>query len=180
MYLLTMKQLSKAAPHAKSGEPILVAGLYGGTAGAANNAPNQGAWTAAEDQIIFDSTLRGDGWAGLSPLLTIHGRSADQVNGRIQALTSATGPLPAWWTHTHQEAQVAQRKKAHSGEKELKVEEQEGLARWVYNGYQGIRPAVFHHSRCTERLRKEVRAMEDMDTECLMLAGQIFDARLRQ
>lgn len=122
--------------------------------------------------MIFDGTLRGDGWVGVRPLLTVHGRSKVQINGRIEALLGSS--LPLWWIHTHRDAQQVQRVKKHCGEEPLRPEEWEELAMWVYNGYKGINPRVFHYSRCTERLRKEVGAMQDMDTACLMRAASLF------
>ncbi|KAL8823028.1 MAG: hypothetical protein Q9191_006247 [Dirinaria sp. TL-2023a] len=164
--------LTKVPPHAKSGAPIYIGGYYAQTPSTVTHADGERAWSAAEDQIIFDGTLRGDGWPGLRPLLTTHGRSGDQIIGRIEALRGS--PLPRWWTFTHREAQQALRAKKHCGEDPLQPEEWEELAMWVYNGYRGINPRVFDETRCTERLRKEVRAMEDMDTATLIFAASKF------
>jgi len=58
----------------------------------------------------------------------------------------------------------------------LKMEEWMELVVWVYNGYQGLNPSVFCYSRCTERLRKELRVLDDLDARVVVMAGQYFAA----
>ena len=79
------------------------------------------------------------------------------------------------WNQTHKDAQKFLRDQLHRGECELSVEEWEELTVWVYHGFEGINPSVFHYSRCTERLRKEVRVLlEDLDADLLRRVGAYF------
>jgi len=131
-------------------------------------------WSAAEDQIIFDSTLRGDGWRGLSTLFTKRARAPAEIMARIEALKNVR--LPAMWMETHLTTQTYLHDRYHHGEDHLKMEEWMELVIWVYNDYQGLNPAVFHHSRCTERLRKEIRVLDDLDPGVVIRAGFYFAA----
>ena len=129
-------------------------------------------WNDSEDQVLFDATMRGDGWPGLGGLLTTNARSPEEILARMEELKNAR--LPAMWTQTHVAAQKFLRDRFHRGEDNLKEEEWRELAVWVYNGYVGINPSVFHYSRCTERLRKEVRVLEDLDAKVVVRIGAFF------
>lgn len=52
------------------------------------------------------------------------------------------------------------------------------LVVWVYNDYQGLNPSVFHYSRCTERLREELRVLDDLDARVVVRAGHFFAAEI--
>lgn len=131
-------------------------------------------WSAAEDEVIFDSMLRGDGWAGLSTLLTKRAREPAEIMARIEQLTNVR--LPAMWSNSHLNTQKWLQERYHHGEDHLKMEEWMELVVWVYNGYQGLNPSVFHYSRCTERLRKELRVLDDLDERMVIMAGSYFSA----
>jgi len=159
---------------AKSGGPIYVeqeAGRYMGP-----RIGGSAAWSAAEDEVIFDSMLRGEGWPGLSTLLTKRAREPQEIMARIGQLTNVR--LPAMWSHSHLGTQKWLQDRYHHGEDHLKMEEWMELVVWVYNDYQGLNPAVFYYSRCTERLRKELRVLDDLDALVVVRAGQYFAAEI--
>lgn len=133
-------------------------------------------WSAAEDEVIFDSMLRGDGWPGLSALLTKRAREPEEITARISRLTNVR--LPALWSYSHLDTQQWLQQRYHHGEMALKMEEWMELAVWVYKDHQGINPAVFHYSRCTERLRKEVRVLDELDAQVVVRAAQYFAAEM--
>lgn len=133
-------------------------------------------WSAAEDEVIFDATLRGDGWPGLSALLTKRGREPEEIMARISQMTNVR--LPALWSYSHLGTQQWLQKRYHHGEIALQMEEWMELVVWVCRDYQGLNPAVFHYSRCTERLRKEIRVLDDLDARVVVRAGQYFAAEM--
>lgn len=134
-------------------------------------------WLPEEDQIIFDATLRGDGWGGMIDLTTYYGRTRQSTVARIRALQAANR-LPLCWMMSHGQAQrylITDAKRG--GETALTPEEWEELAIWDYNDYTGINPSIFHKHCCTERLRKETRVLQDIDDRVIELAAATLIAR---
>lgn len=104
--------------------------------------------------------------------MIISPRQPEEINIQIDALRDVR--LPMLWSHTHEQAQKFLRNRLHHGETRLTEEEWKELAVWVYNGCEGINPSVFHWNRCTERLRKEVRVLDDLDPRAIVRMGAYF------
>lgn len=133
---------------------------------------NQGEWTEAEIQLLLDGSLSGDQWKTWMPLVKSYHRLQQDVLNKESALIQDR--LPEMWLLTRPAAYKAVRARTHEGEEPLKDEEWKELVIWVRNGYVGLNPAVFHYSRSSERLRQEVRVLQECDEQAIDRVGQIF------
>lgn len=82
--------------------------------------------------------------------------------------------VPEMWLLSRAEVYPEIRDRTHDGEKKLNEVEWKELAIWVHQGYVGLNGRVFHYSRSAERLRQEVRVIEDLDNSTIGRLGEIF------
>ena len=88
--------------------------------------------------------------------------------------------LPEMWLLSRAEAYKAIKLRTHDGEKPLKEVEWKEVVIWVNNGYVGLNPCVFNWSRSAERIRQEVRVVEDLDNDVILRLGTLFLEERRQ
>ena len=106
-------------------------------------------------------------------------RQPSNILEQESQLVGKTVPEMWLWTRTEVYRELRD-DRTNDGESLLKDVEWKELVIWVDKGYEGLNPAVFHYSRSTERLRQEVRVIEDLADDVIHRLGTIFLAERAQ